>query len=278
MKVKNLFKSLAIVALIVPFMFGLAACGKKKTDKRIDASVAYEAIINYVAEQQAQSAPTNKMTVVSTFKDNEGPVQKTILGYDESGDPAVNNYFIEEYDDDVLTSREFTAGEGQAKKVYKFETDAWQTPTEFDNSQYQTYISQYKMNALQAMMLLTEGDYLPSDTTVDFTTYGQTLSDSIEAEGTVKVSFDGMQYKDGSIGFIINVSVEDEVEEVLNATKSKIEIVVKNNKLVRATLDTKSYEDGELTDSQFYESVIVEEFLTEHIPANPETECVPVEE
>lgn len=56
MKVKNLFRTLVVVALIVPFLFGLSACGKEKSEvKNVKATEVYEtfrsALVSYNKEQ-----------------------------------------------------------------------------------------------------------------------------------------------------------------------------------------------------------------------------------
>lgn len=261
MKIKNLFKSLIVVALIVPFAFGLAACGKK-TDEKIDASAAYDAVVNYLKNY----TPAKKQTV-SLDVQIEDVHGKTILGTDQDN----KNFFCLVYEANELALHKFSASDSSNKKVYEFssENNGWQQPIVFVEDNFETYYTEYDSEITGTLEFADSFMPQTDETTQQYKTYAEYSADlnemvkSEDENGTV--SIEGKKYKDGSVGLLITINSKIDNE----AGTETCEIVVKDNKLVRLNL----YTSGE--GGQAFNFTFVYDYLSsQHVPTDLSA-CVP---
>lgn len=259
MKIKNLFKSLVVIALVVPFVVALTACGGG--DKSIDPAKAYDELVTAFSTQST----TKKLTYTLTSK-ADGHTNKTVFGYDMSGTTPANDFFAWEYEDDVVTHKHFTAGTGADKKVYEYiaEEDGWQAATPFDDSQYANYLSEYQRGVGEMMQMISI--YFPQDNETTFEEYKDYLK-TMAAEFNDQdapeavISFEGKQYKDKSVGLKVKMvlTIEGETET------DTVEIVAKNGVISRISLVGK----------QSYEYTVVEDYLASKYVPTDLTTCVP---
>lgn len=263
---KKLFSTFLVAALIVPFVFALSACGKdKKNYKEIDASIAYAAVIDYVKAKEEN--PVKKQTYVYTDDSSYAPKEKTIFGYDETGEPAANNYFIVRYEDDVLTFKEFTAvkqtGKESQKNIYKFENEAWVQPTEFVDAEYSNYVEEYK-NEITERISLSFFDNTELSVE-DFAARIKIFAETAFAGKDIKVKTEGREYEDGSIGFLYHTIISEGKKSMTIVS----EYIIKDNSLVKYI---SSY-DGNTQTIEIFENDYMGDFY-----ANDDLEyCVPNE-
>ena len=303
MKVKNLFRSLVVVALIVPFLFSLAACGKKEEYQKISADDAYKAVTAYVAARAESQVAPEKLTFISTSKMqmfDSVTTTKTIFGYDNTKvgetEETAENYFVLEYEDDRLTAHEFTATtkeqEVDVKKVYKFTsveneekpgeyTEAWAEPEAFEN-QFETAYTEY-YTGLVAGILEGIASSLPATAETTFEDYKKAIEaemlgdlpdvgDGVEfTKDDITATYEGRKYNDNSIGFVVTIKA---TVYGINVSAAQ-EFVVKDGKLIRASQTVvERYQDATLMTINTEYSFVDDYLSAQYVPTDL-SNCVP---
>lgn len=278
MKIKNLFKSLMVVALIVPFVVGLAACGKKDSVdyESVDAADVYEtfrtALVSY---NQEQTTSPNQFTVNSNVKfsmvEFGSSDAKSIVGVDLENElfytytvTTVTATAPSENGETVEVS--FVKDVENAKRVYTYSKaadaeTATQTYVDYsttksgeEKSAWETYWETATENFSMQIDDSSTGyvDVTDIDTETDMATFKTKLVAAMnESVGSITedaITFTGKKYKDGRIGFVVTVSQTMPYEEMSETESPEeteelmtvtIEYVVKDNQIVGINIDSR---------------------------------------